>query len=190
MKVKLSISPINAWNLEIQNWTGLMTIAPLTNDRNLIRKSFKYLSKLKVSLNSNGIFLSELSMGMDRRFDIAIEEVLPCWGSALLFSENVIIQTRWMYYEFSPMSIKNRNSVNLSADMTGKKFRLSLLKLSDEFQTLQQENEQLKKDLDAANIKLNEFRKIEKKSSEHSFEGSGIFHQVAWIYQETGKPHG
>ena len=58
-------------NIEL---TGLMTIAPLTNDRNLIRKSFKYLSNLKANLESNGIFLNELSMGMTDDFDIAIEE--------------------------------------------------------------------------------------------------------------------
>jgi len=58
-------------NLEL---TGLMTIAPLTDDRNLIRKSFKYLSNLKANLKSNGIFLNELSMGMTDDFDIAIEE--------------------------------------------------------------------------------------------------------------------
>jgi uncharacterized pyridoxal phosphate-containing UPF0001 family protein len=54
--------------------TGLMTIAPFTNDQNLIRKSFKYLSNLKVNLNSNGIFFNELSMGMTDDFEIAIEE--------------------------------------------------------------------------------------------------------------------
>jgi hypothetical protein len=54
--------------------TGLMTIAPLTSDRNLIRKSFKYLSNLKESLKSNGLFLNELSMGMTDDFEIAIEE--------------------------------------------------------------------------------------------------------------------
>ena len=58
-------------NIEL---TGLMTIAPLTNGRNLIRKSFKYLSNLKANLESNGIFLNELSMGMTDDFDIAIEE--------------------------------------------------------------------------------------------------------------------
>jgi pyridoxal phosphate enzyme (YggS family) len=58
-------------NIEL---TGLMTIAPLTNDKNLIRKSFKYLSNLKANLKSNGIILNELSMGMTDDFDIAIEE--------------------------------------------------------------------------------------------------------------------
>src|ERR1035437_141631 len=34
--------------------TGLMTIAPSTDNRNLIRKSYKYLSNLKDNLKSNG----------------------------------------------------------------------------------------------------------------------------------------
>jgi hypothetical protein len=51
-----------------------MTISPLTDDQNLIRKSFKYLSNLKDNLKSNGIFLNELSMGMTDDFEIAIEE--------------------------------------------------------------------------------------------------------------------
>jgi pyridoxal phosphate enzyme (YggS family) len=54
--------------------TGLMTISPLTDDRNLIRKSFKYLSNLKDNLKSKGLFLKELSMGMTDDFEIAIEE--------------------------------------------------------------------------------------------------------------------
>jgi pyridoxal phosphate enzyme (YggS family) len=54
--------------------TGLMTIAPFTNDQNLIRKSFKYLSNLKANFNSDGIFFNELSMGMTDDFEIAIEE--------------------------------------------------------------------------------------------------------------------
>ena len=53
---------------------GLMTIAPLTNDQKLIRKSFNYLSNLKDSLISQGLFLKELSMGMTDDFEIAIEE--------------------------------------------------------------------------------------------------------------------
>jgi len=54
--------------------SGLMTISPLTDDRNLIRKSFNYLSNLRANLKSKGIFLNELSMGMTDDFDIAIEE--------------------------------------------------------------------------------------------------------------------
>ena len=51
-----------------------MTIAPLTDDRNLIRKSFAYLRKLKDELNSGGFNLTELSMGMTSDYEIAIEE--------------------------------------------------------------------------------------------------------------------
>lgn len=56
------------------NLIGLMTIAPLTKDKNLIRKSFNYLCKLKEELNSEGYGLKELSMGMTSDYEIAIEE--------------------------------------------------------------------------------------------------------------------
>jgi len=56
------------------NLIGLMTIAPLTEDKNLIRKSFNYLCKLKEELNSEGYGLKELSMGMTSDYEIAIEE--------------------------------------------------------------------------------------------------------------------
>lgn len=53
---------------------GLMTIAAFTEDKNLIRKSFNDLRKLKEELNSKGYNLKELSMGMTSDFEIAIEE--------------------------------------------------------------------------------------------------------------------
>ena len=53
---------------------GLMTIAPFTDDENLIRKSFSYLRKLKDKLKNQGLELKELSMGMTSDFEIAIEE--------------------------------------------------------------------------------------------------------------------
>ena len=53
---------------------GLMTIAPLTDDENLIRKSFSQLRKLKERLNSESLKINELSMGMTSDFEIAIEE--------------------------------------------------------------------------------------------------------------------
>jgi len=56
------------------NLIGLMTMAPLTEDKNLIRKSFSYLRKLKGELNSEGYSLQELSMGMTSDYEIAIEE--------------------------------------------------------------------------------------------------------------------
>jgi pyridoxal phosphate enzyme (YggS family) len=53
---------------------GLMTISPLTEDKNLIRKSFGDLRKLKEQLNSEDYNLKELSMGMTSDYEIAIEE--------------------------------------------------------------------------------------------------------------------
>jgi pyridoxal phosphate enzyme (YggS family) len=53
---------------------GLMTIAPLTEDEELIRQSFRQLRKLKDELNSQGFDLKELSMGMTSDYGIAIEE--------------------------------------------------------------------------------------------------------------------
>ncbi len=53
---------------------GLMTIAPFTENRDLIKKSFRTLYKLKNKLNAEGLNLKELSMGMTSDFDLAIEE--------------------------------------------------------------------------------------------------------------------
>jgi pyridoxal phosphate enzyme (YggS family) len=58
---------------------GLMTMAPFTDDKNKIRKSFSDLCKLKDKLNNQGFDLRELSMGMTSDFEIAIEE-----GSTML----------------------------------------------------------------------------------------------------------
>lgn len=67
---------VNADNIKL---LGLMTISPLTDDKNLIRKSFADLRNLKEKLNSEGFNLTELSMGMTNDFEIAIEE-----GSTML----------------------------------------------------------------------------------------------------------
>jgi hypothetical protein len=53
---------------------GLMTMAPLTEDANIIRKSFRDLRNLKDKINNKGYNLTELSMGMTSDFEIAIEE--------------------------------------------------------------------------------------------------------------------
>jgi pyridoxal phosphate enzyme (YggS family) len=58
-------------NIELK---GLMTMAPLTEDTNIIRKSFRDLRNLKDTINQNGFNLTELSMGMTSDFEIAIEE--------------------------------------------------------------------------------------------------------------------
>jgi pyridoxal phosphate enzyme (YggS family) len=53
---------------------GLMTMAPLTEDEKIIRKSFRDLRILKDRINTKGFNLTELSMGMTSDFEIAIEE--------------------------------------------------------------------------------------------------------------------
>ena len=53
---------------------GFMTMAPLTEDANIIRKSFRDLRNLKDQINNKGYNLIELSMGMTSDFEIAIEE--------------------------------------------------------------------------------------------------------------------
>ena len=56
------------------NLLGLMTMAPFTDDEQLIRKSFSDLRKLKDKINQKGFNLTELSMGMTNDFEIAIDE--------------------------------------------------------------------------------------------------------------------
>ncbi|RPI75193.1 MAG: YggS family pyridoxal phosphate-dependent enzyme [Ignavibacteriales bacterium] len=59
-------------NIEV---IGLMTIAPFTDDVAEIRKSFRYLRKLKDDLIKSGFkYIKELSMGMTSDYKIAIEE--------------------------------------------------------------------------------------------------------------------
>ncbi|MBK7499425.1 MAG: YggS family pyridoxal phosphate-dependent enzyme [Ignavibacteriales bacterium] len=58
-------------NIELK---GFMTMAPLTEDANIIRKSFRDLRNLKDQINNKGYNLTELSMGMTSDFEIAIEE--------------------------------------------------------------------------------------------------------------------
>jgi len=54
---------------------GLMTIAPFTDNKEEIRKSFRYLRKLKDDFNKRGFKnIKELSMGMTADYEIAIEE--------------------------------------------------------------------------------------------------------------------
>jgi hypothetical protein len=55
--------------------SGLMTIAPFTNNEEEIRKSFKHLRKLRDEFKSRGFYtIKELSMGMTSDYEIAIEE--------------------------------------------------------------------------------------------------------------------
>lgn len=55
---------------------GFMTMAPFTDNENLIRKSFISLRELSEKLKKeyNNLQLTELSMGMSGDFEIAIEE--------------------------------------------------------------------------------------------------------------------
>jgi PLP dependent protein len=58
-------------NIEL---VGLMTMAPFTEDVEIIRKSFIDLRNLRDKINQNGFDLRELSMGMTNDYEIAIEE--------------------------------------------------------------------------------------------------------------------
>ena len=64
--------------------------------------------------------------------------------------------------KFSPMSIKKQEFSKSVRGYDRDEVQAFLDKLSNEVETLLAENELLKKDLDAATINLNEFRKIEK----------------------------
>lgn len=54
--------------------TGVMTMAPFTNDENLIRNCFIKLRGFFENLNQKGFGLVNLSMGMTNDYEIAIEE--------------------------------------------------------------------------------------------------------------------
>ncbi len=53
---------------------GFMTMAPLTDDENIIRNTFRKLKNIKNNLSSKYNDLSELSMGMSNDYEIALEE--------------------------------------------------------------------------------------------------------------------
>ncbi len=53
---------------------GLMTMAPYTDNSEIIRKCFVRLRELKEFLYNSGFDIKELSMGMTNDFEIAIEE--------------------------------------------------------------------------------------------------------------------
>jgi len=93
---KEEIKRIVKYCLQVSNLNliGLMTIAPFTEDKNLIRKSFSYLRKLKEELNSEGYNLKELSMGMTSDYEIAIEE-----GATMLRIGSAIFGERTYYKE-------------------------------------------------------------------------------------------
>jgi len=53
---------------------GLMTMAPLTSDEAIQRRSFRGLRELRDRLKEDGIWLQTLSMGMSGDFATAVEE--------------------------------------------------------------------------------------------------------------------
>lgn len=78
--------------IEVQ---GLMTVGPLTSDKNEIRNAFVTLGKLfdnlKSQLSSNNKFV-ELSMGMSNDFEIAVEE-----GATMVRLGTVLFGPRGIY---------------------------------------------------------------------------------------------
>jgi hypothetical protein len=78
----------NAGNLDL---IGLMTMAPYTNEKSIIRNCFIKLRDLKEKLNKSGFDLRELSMGMTNDYELAIEEgaTMLRIGTAL-FGEKII----------------------------------------------------------------------------------------------------
>ena len=64
--------------------------------------------------------------------------------------------------KFSPMSIKKQEFNKVMRGYDKDEVQAFLDKLSDEFETLQKENDSLRKNLKNLTAKLNEFRRIEK----------------------------
>jgi len=72
------------------NLVGLMTMAPYSDDDEVIRTSFRSLKNIFDNLNSEGYNLSELSMGMTNDFELAIEE-----GATILRIGTAIFGSRY-----------------------------------------------------------------------------------------------
>ena len=53
---------------------GLMTIAPLTDDEAVQRRTFRGLRELRDALKEDGLWLPTLSMGMSGDYGVAVEE--------------------------------------------------------------------------------------------------------------------
>jgi len=53
---------------------GLMTIAPLTDDEAVQRRTFRSLRELRDALKEDGLWLPTLSMGMSGDYGVAVEE--------------------------------------------------------------------------------------------------------------------
>lgn len=76
----------NLPNIRLQ---GLMTMAPWTNDEELIQKSFASLRNIFIKLKNMGFSLTELSMGMTNDYETAIKE-----GATILRIGTAIFGTR------------------------------------------------------------------------------------------------
>lgn len=72
------------------NLCGLMTMAPFTDNKKILRDCFIKLREMKENLNYNGFNLKELSMGMTNDYEIAIEEgaTIVRIGTALFGKRN------------------------------------------------------------------------------------------------------
>ncbi len=77
------------FNIPNINIEGLMTVGPLTIDKERIRNSFIQLRELKDTMNQPG--LNELSMGMSGDYEIAAEEgsTMVRLGTALFGVRNI-----------------------------------------------------------------------------------------------------
>ncbi|MBL1214813.1 MAG: YggS family pyridoxal phosphate-dependent enzyme [Ignavibacteriae bacterium] len=77
-------------NSDSLNLTGLMTMAPYTEEEEILRNCFSELRKIKNKMNDEGFALTELSMGMTNDFEIAIEEgaTILRVGSAIFGERN------------------------------------------------------------------------------------------------------
>jgi len=77
------------FNIPNINIEGLMTVGPLTIDKEKIRNSFIQLRELKDTMNQPG--LKELSMGMSGDYEIAVEEgsTMVRLGTALFGVRNI-----------------------------------------------------------------------------------------------------
>ncbi len=78
------------FNIPNINIEGLMTVGPLTTDKEKIRNSFIQLRELKDTMNQPG--LNELSMGMSGDYEIAAEEgsTMVRLGTALFGARTAI----------------------------------------------------------------------------------------------------
>ena len=111
-----------------------------------IRKSFRYLCKLRDDLRKRGfVNIKELSMGMTSDYVIAIEEgaTMLRIGSAIFgqrdYSKNWLLQMK-----LSPENIKKQEFKNSFRGFDKEEVQAFLEKLADDVDELQKENEELK----------------------------------------------